>query len=265
MKKGAITEMAQPPRLTSRTEPRFPILPQGDDRAVYVRENFDRIARSYDRFNDLSTFGLHRLWKRRTVRESGLTGKNAQVLDLCTGTGDLAFLFARKLGPGSRVTALDFSPGMLFHLTERLKKRPTSVPVSVVEGDALHLPSSDASFQAVCVGFGLRNVKDRARALSEIFRVLSPGGRALILDVGRPRFRLIGFFHRFYFEFIVPRMGAVLDPENPGMYAYLPASAREYPDPEILLSEMAGVGFRPVGIRRFLFGAAALVIAEKAG
>ncbi|MBI3394742.1 MAG: bifunctional demethylmenaquinone methyltransferase/2-methoxy-6-polyprenyl-1,4-benzoquinol methylase UbiE [Spirochaetia bacterium] len=251
--------------MTSRTKAsRTFVLPPRDERAGFVRSQFGEIAARYDLFNDVSSFGLHRLWKRRTITESGLRYRpNVCVLDLCSGTGDLAISFSRALGTESQVTALDFSREMLDVLRARLASGAAPLPVEVIEGDATNLPFADASFDAVSIGFGLRNIPNRQKCLSEIARVLRPGGRALILDVGKVRMPLVSLFHRFYFETIVPWMGRRLDPANAAMYAYLPASAREFPSPEELRTELAAAGLSGGKIVNFLFGAAALITADK--
>ncbi len=245
--------------LTSRTT-----LPPAEGKAEFVRKNFDEIARNYDRFNDWISFGTHRLWKRRTVRESGLAGKKARVLDLCCGSGDLSLAFARILAPGSEITSLDFSREMLSVLRSRLSgpKAPRGISIEPTEGDAMALPY-DNEFDAVSMGFGLRNVTDRAVCLKGVLRSLRPGGRFLLLDVGKPP-RILSPFFRFFFAGIVPKIGHWIHGEDHAMYDYLPASSRLYPDQQSMKKELEAAGFVDVRIINFMFGAAGLHVARKA-
>ncbi len=240
-------------------------LPSLEKKPQYVRQNFNEIALHYDLFNDLITFGLHRLWKRKAIQATGIVGqKGTRVLDLCCGSGDLALGFARLGGPESRVVALDFSEEMLAILRKRLEGTPLQDRVEVVEGDATDLSRfPDGSMDAVSIGFGLRNVDNRARTLQEIHRVLKPGASLVILDVGKIRSPFISFFHRLFFEKVVPLIGFVIHKKKHEMYEYLPASARVYPDQESLKRELLDTGFARVNYRNFLFGSASLHNAVK--
>ncbi|MBX7058552.1 MAG: ubiquinone/menaquinone biosynthesis methyltransferase [Leptospirales bacterium] len=234
-------------------------LPDLAERAEYVRRNFDAIARSYDRFNDLTTFGLHRLWKRRTVALCRLQ-PGMRALDLCAGSGDLSLLLARQLGRRGQVSALDFSAGMLAVLEARLASLPpAAAPVLVQQGDASDLSRfADGTFDAVTIGFGLRNILERERCLRECRRVLRPGGRLIILDVGKTPRGPIGFLHGFYFEKIVPRVGHLLEGKRTEMYEYLPASAQVYLSQSQLSELLQRVGFVEVRFWNQLFGAAVI-------
>ena len=258
--------------MTSRTEDRSYRLPEPAERAEYIRQNFDAIAGIYDRFNDLITFGMHRGWKKRAVRLTGLSrGDAATVLDLCSGSGDLALEMGRHLGPDGRVTAYDYSEGMLNILQQRLEqlratqsRRNPRAAVDVVQGDAVDLSRyDDASFDAVTIGFGLRNVQDRAACLGEVLRVLRPGARLVILDVGKIKNPVISFFHRLHFEKIVPMIGHLLQGRRQEMFEYLPASAQIYPDQEALAAELRDLGYDPVSYKTVMLGAAVLHVAGK--
>jgi demethylmenaquinone methyltransferase / 2-methoxy-6-polyprenyl-1,4-benzoquinol methylase len=205
-----------------------------------VRRMFDRIAPVYDAMNRLMTAGLDRRWRRLTAEAVVLPGD--RVLDACCGTGDLALACARA---GGRVTGLDFSERMLDRARRKAKA------VEWVRGDALALPFGDASFDVATVGFGVRNLDDLPRGLSELRRVLRPGGRIGVLEITRPR-GLLAPFYRLWFDGIVPLLGRAL----PGgsAYAYLPASVRRFPGPEDLAALLRAAGFEDVRYRLFAGG-----------
>jgi demethylmenaquinone methyltransferase/2-methoxy-6-polyprenyl-1,4-benzoquinol methylase len=213
-----------------------------------VRNMFDRIAPVYDAMNRTMTAGLDRRWRRLTA--AAVVRPGDAVLDACCGTGDLAIACARA---GGRVTGLDFSPRML----ERARRKAPQLEWT--EGDLLALPFTDASFDAVTVGFGVRNVEDLQRALLELRRVLRPSGRLGILEITRPR-GVLAPFYRLWFDGLVPLLGKLL----PGgsAYTYLPASVRRFPGPEALAQVIAESGFANVRYRRFAGGIVALHTAE---
>ncbi len=213
-----------------------------------VRRMFDRIAPVYDAMNRVMTAGLDRRWRRVTVEAVVRPGD--RVLDACCGTGDLAIA---ALGRGADVVGLDFSEAML----ERARRK--SAAVEWVVGDVLALPFDDAVFDAVTVGFGVRNVDDLAAGVRELRRVLRPGGRLGILEITRPR-GLLASFYRLWFDRVIPVLGRVL----PGgaAYTYLPASVRRFPGPEDLAALLVGCGFAEVRFRLFAGGIVALHVAE---
>jgi demethylmenaquinone methyltransferase/2-methoxy-6-polyprenyl-1,4-benzoquinol methylase len=211
---------------------------------------FDRIAPVYDAMNHTMTAGLDRRWRRIAVAEAVRPGD--RVLDVCCGTGDLAIAARRA---GGDVTGLDFSDKML----ERARRKAPEI--EWVQGDALALPFEDSSFDAVTVGFGVRNVEDLETALRELRRVLRPGGRLAILEITTP----VGAparFYRLWFDRVIPLVGKVL----PGgaAYTYLPASVRRFPVPEALADLVAASGFENVRFRRFAGGIVALHVGEAA-
>jgi demethylmenaquinone methyltransferase/2-methoxy-6-polyprenyl-1,4-benzoquinol methylase len=213
-----------------------------------VRRMFDRIAPVYDAMNRTMTVGLDGRWRRITAEAVVRPGDDA--LDACCGTGDLAIAAASV---GANVTGLDFSPAML----QRARRKAPGI--EWVEGDLLALPFADAQFDAATVGFGVRNVEDVERALSELRRVLRPGGRLGILEITRPR-GLLAPFYRFWFDGVVPLLGKLL----PGgaAYSYLPASVRRFPGPEELSKLIARAGFGTVRVRLFAGGIVALHTAD---
>jgi demethylmenaquinone methyltransferase/2-methoxy-6-polyprenyl-1,4-benzoquinol methylase len=209
-----------------------------------VRSMFDAIARVYDPMNRILTAGLDGRWRRRTA-EAVVRGGD-RVLDACCGTGDLALADARA---GGTVTGLDFSEPML----ERARRKSASI--QWIQGDALALPFPDGSFDAVTVGFGVRNVDDLEHGLAELRRVLRPGGRVGILDITTPR-GVLRPFYSVWFDRVVPLLGKVL----PGgtAYTYLPASVRRFPGAEELAGLIRAAGFEQVGYRLFAGGIVAL-------
>ena len=209
-----------------------------------VERMFDRIAGPYDAMNRVMTAGLDQRWRRLTVRS--VVSPGDRVLDACCGTGDLAIAARRA---GADVVGLDFSPRML----ERARRKEAEI--EWIEGDLLALPFADASFDAVTVGFGVRNVAALEQGLAELRRVLRPGSRVGILEITRPRGPL-RLFYRLWFDVLIPLVGKIL----PGgkAYTYLPASVRRFPGPEELAGLMARQGFGDVTFRRLGGGIVAL-------
>lgn len=209
-----------------------------------VRGMFDRIAPVYDVMNHLMTAGLDRRWRRLAVRAVVWPGD--RVLDACCGTGDLAIEAERR---GGRVVGLDFSARMLE------RARPKSGTIEWVQGDALDLPFDEATFDAATVGFGVRNLRDLGLGLSELARVLRPGGHVAVLEITRPQGVLRPFF-RVWFEVLVPLAGRIL----PGgkAYTYLPASVRRFPGPEHLSALLESAGFENVTFQLLGGGSVAL-------
>jgi demethylmenaquinone methyltransferase/2-methoxy-6-polyprenyl-1,4-benzoquinol methylase len=211
-----------------------------------VRSMFDRISPVYDAMNRTMTMGLDQRWRRATV--AAVVQPGDRVLDACCGTGDLA---VAALQAGGTVTGLDFSERML----ERARHK--SAEVEWVQGDAEKLPFEDASFDAATVGFGVRNLADLERGLTELRRVLRPGGRVAILEITKPS-GLLAPFYRLWFDGFVPLLGKVL----PGgsAYTYLPASVRRFPGPDQLAGLLRGAGFEDVRWRTFAGAIVALHI-----
>lgn len=215
-----------------------------------VRSMFDRIAPVYDVMNRVMTAGLDQRWRKVAARS--VVGPGDRVLDACCGTGDLALACERA---GGRVVGLDFSERML----ERARRK--SRTIEWLRGDLLALPFPDASFDAVTVGFGVRNLEDLEGGLRELRRVLRDGGRVALLEITQPR-GIAAPFYRLWFDRLVPLLGRVL----PGgsAYTYLPASVRRFPGPDELADLLAAAGFRDVRFRLFAAGIVALHIGRAA-
>ncbi|MGJ4789382.1 ubiquinone/menaquinone biosynthesis methyltransferase [Leptospira koniambonensis] len=239
-------------------------MPSSDTKADFVRVNFNRIASKYDRFNDCSTFFLHRSWKNRLVQEIEAETKGPiQVLDLCCGTGDISIRLEKSQRVGS-LLSLDFSENMLEVAKTRLETSIDQGRVKVEWGDATNLSQiKNESLDAVSIGFGLRNVNNLDKALSEIYRVLKPGGVFANLDVGKVKNPFIKAFADFYFFRIVPFFGYVLWGGKNEMFDYLPVSSLYYPDQEGLKSKLEQAGLEKVRYTNFVFGNSVLHIGKK--
>lgn len=222
-------------------------LPAGTEKRVAVRAMFDRIAPRYDLLNRLLTIGLDQRWRQRTL-DAVHVAHGDVLLDLACGTGDLSELAATC---GARVVGIDMAREMLRGAQSR------RVTAGLVQGDAARLPLRDASVDVVTCGFALRNFESLDTALGEMARVLRPGGRLALLEVGTPQGGIVGFGHRLWFEGVVPRIGAVLSDRD--AYAYLPRSLAYLPPAPELLQRIAAQGFDDVASRRLLLGAARLV------
>jgi len=213
--------------------------------ASQVRGMFDRIAGVYDLMNSAMTAGLHHQWRERAV-ERAEVGPGSDALDVCSGTGDLALALRRRIGPDGRVVGCDFSEPMLE--IARRKSGEEGLPVEFGWADALELPYGDRSFDAVTIGFGARNLADLERGISEMARVLRPGGHLVILEITRPHREPLATFYSLWFDRLVPVIGTLAG--DPDAYSYLPTSVRTFPEPEQLAGMLDAAGFE--GIRWLL-------------
>lgn len=206
-----------------------------------VRGVFDSVASRYDIMNDVMSFGVHRLWKRFTVEVSALR-PGQQVLDLAGGTGDLTALMARRVGQKGRVVISDINGSMLGVGRERLIDEGIVGNVEYVQANAEVLPFPDNYFDCVTIGFGLRNVTDKDKALRAMYRVLKPGGKLLILEFSKPTMPLLSKVYDLYSFKLLPMMGKVIT-DDADSYRYLAESIRMHPDQETLLGMMQEAGF----------------------
>jgi len=218
---------------------------------------FDRIARRYDLVNRVLSLGLDQRWRRRTVRAVGVgLGESPRVLDVATGTGDLAIALARAY-PGGHVIGLDPSPGMLAIAADKVARRGLSV--ELVQGDAQALPQASCSIDAATIAFGIRNVPDRPKALRELARVVRPGGRIGVLELSEPRRGVMATAARFHTHHLVPRIGALLSGKRE--YAYLQKSIAAFPPADEFAQIMRDSGLTMVEIIPLAFGACTLFVA----
>ncbi|KAF3783292.1 2-phytyl-1-4-beta-naphthoquinone methyltransferase [Nymphaea thermarum] len=217
------------PAVSSRRCARLPSV--GPPRSEWTSSDrqilFNRIAPVYDRLNDLLTVGQHRVWKRMSVSWSGAK-KGDSVLDLCCGSGDLAFLLSEKVGPHGKVTAVDFSKDQLSIAStkQQLFWKACYQNIEWIEGDALDLPFEDATFDAVTMGFGLRNLVDRYKAFNEIYRVLKEGSRVSILDFNKSTDASVDFLQGWIIDNVVVPAGNAYGLSKE--YAYLRSSIAEF-------------------------------------
>src|SRR4051794_28105126 len=212
-----------------------------DEFATQVRGMFDRISGVYDLMNSAMTAGLHHQWRQRAVDKAQVE-RGSDALDVCCGTGDLAFELRRAIGPDGRVVGCDFSEPMLE--IARRKSGEEGLPVEFGWADALELPYGDASFDAVTVGFGARNLAELDKGIAEMGRVLRPGGRLVILEITRPQREPLATFYSLWFDRIVPVIGNLAG--DPEAYSYLPNSVRTFPEPRELAARIDAAGFERI-------------------
>ena len=222
---------------------------------------FDKIAARYDAVNRVLSFGLDRGWRRRTVRALAL-GVQPRVLDLATGTGDLAVDIAR-MHPDATVIGLDPSRQMLAIAQHKLARRELAGRVTLVRGDAQHLPYRDGELDAATIAFGIRNVPDRALALREMARVVRPGGRVAVLELGEPRRGVLARAARFHTRHVVPRLGALLSGARE--YRYLQRSIAAFPPSAEFAALMSRAGLHVIEVVPLTFGVCTLYVATPAG
>ena len=223
-------------------------LPEGEAKVTAVREMFDAIAPRYDMVNRIMTFRLHVRWRRKAVRLLGLPA-GSLVLDLASGTGDLCTDLTRA---GIRPLSMDLSFGMLA--ADR-----SGAPRS--QADILNLPIGDASVDGATCGFALRNLVDLPRFFQELGRVVRPGGRIALLDVGVPRNPIIRFGNGIYFGRVVPKIGGWLS--DPAAYRYLPKSVAYLPAPDVMLQQLRAAGFGDAEHRQLSGGITQLMVATR--
>lgn len=233
-----------------------------DKNASRVRRMFSDIAGRYDLLNHLLSLNVDRYWRRVTTRRVAATGTQP-ILDVCTGTGDLALAYSRCTGGTTPVYGTDFSHEMLVLAGEKALRHETGAAVRFLEADTERLPYNDNLFQIVCVAFGLRNVSDTVRGLSEMARVCGPGGKVAVLEFSMPRLRPVRAVYGFYFRRVLPFVGQLLARNRHQAYHYLPASVLEFPEGEALARLMREVGLREVQWHRLTFGVATLYVGQK--
>lgn len=236
--------------------------PMEDKKSDEIRLMFGGIARRYDFLNHFLSLGTDVLWRASTVRRLGRYRPHlpcdGPMLDLCCGTGDLSFGLAR-LAP---VIGCDFTHHMLELARVKSEKMKGPHRVHFVEGDAMRLPFSNATFSLVAAAFGVRNFSDRAAGLKEMFRVLAPGGAVGVLEFSQPALPGFRQLFRLYFHGLLPRVGRMVSGRD-GAYDYLPGSVEAFPDAAGFSLELESAGFREVAFVRFTFGVAALHLGKK--
>lgn len=213
---------------------------------------FDAIAGRYDFLNHFLSAGIDRRWRKRAIRSLQLTGRE-RVLDLCTGTADLALAATDARPAAARVVGVDFAGAMLRIGLQKLRARAPRPAITFVRGDATRIPLADASMDAVTIGFGIRNVEDSASACAEMRRVLIPGGRLAILEFGIPQTRGVREAYLWYFNRVLPRVGRIIS-RHTAAYEYLPASVGAFAAPDEFVKILGQGGFRDVHASPLTFG-----------
>jgi demethylmenaquinone methyltransferase / 2-methoxy-6-polyprenyl-1,4-benzoquinol methylase len=215
---------------------------QSPDFAGQVNRMFDRVAGRYDALNSVMTAGLHHRWRERAAERTEL-GPGDSALDVCCGTGDLTLALASRVAPDGKVIGCDFSEPMLDLAREKSAARAAD-GVRFEWADVLQLPYDGERFDAISVGFGVRNLADLGRGLREMARVLKPGGRLVILEITQPTRPPLAWFYSLWFDRIVPLLGSFSS--DPEAYSYLPQSVRSFPSPRGLAEKMDAAGFERI-------------------
>lgn len=218
---------------------------------------FSEISERYDVGNDVLSFGTHRLWKRAMVRLAGAP-RSGRVLDIATGTGDIALLFSDAVGADGEVVGVDFCADMIEIARARPKNQRKNLRFEV--GDAMHLRFADNSFDTCSISFGIRNVDDPVAALAEMRRVVKPGGRVMVLEFGQPR-GAFGALYRFYSERLLPVVGGIVS-RNRRAYDYLNRTAASFPCREKFIELMQRAGFKRATWRPLFGGIAFIYVGE---
>ncbi len=225
-----------------------------------VRDMFAQIAGKYDLMNHLLSLNIDTYWRSATVKRIPVEG-TTPILDLCTGTGDLAFEFRRKW-PNVPIIGADFCNEMLDVARQKQTKRSVT-GIDFVEASAMQLPFEDEKFQVVSVAFGIRNVEETEQGLSEIYRVCQPGGRVAILEFSRPNVWPLSSIYNFYFRHVLPRVGQMMAKNDKSAYEYLPSSVSQFPSGQAFADLMTAAGLRDIQMFPMTLGVATLYMGVK--
>jgi demethylmenaquinone methyltransferase/2-methoxy-6-polyprenyl-1,4-benzoquinol methylase len=220
-----------------------------------VQEMFGAIAPRYDFLNRLLSFGIDQRWRRKAVRQLRFN-EGGKVLDIATGTGDLALTIAASTSPTLSIIGIDFSPEMVAIGREKVARSPHRDRITLEVAPCEAIPFSDATFDSVSIAFGIRNVVDRSLGLREMFRVLKPGGKVVILEFATPRSRLFRAIYHFYFHRLLPRIAGLFS--NYSAYRYLPESVENFPSRPEFCRLMEQAGFTNVTCQELTFGIATI-------
>lgn len=250
----------EPPVSEPTAEPAEPSVDKSSDR---VRGMFAEIAGRYDLLNHLLSMNTDRYWRWRTVRRVRPLRATGPILDVCTGTGDLALAYRRASGGDVPVVGADFCRPMLLGGKEKAERRSHDGSISFVEADTQNLPFADDVFQIVSVAFGLRNVQDTLSGLREMTRVCRPGGRVAVLEFSMPTWQPMKAIYGWYFRNVLPRIGQALARNSAGAYNYLPSSVGEFPQGTALTDMMQQAGLAETRYQPLTFGVATLYVGTK--
>lgn len=225
-----------------------------------VKKMFDNIAPDYDKLNHILSLNIDKNWRKKAVRELADEARPLNVLDVACGTGDFTIEIARKVPQGSTVVGVDISDGMIAVGLEKLAKLGIDATLKVADCEAL--PYEDNTFDRISVGFGVRNFEHLELGLSEMYRVLSPGGKLVILELSVPSNAFIRWCYKLYFLKILPFIGGLVSGDR-SAYEYLPASVLRFPAPDKFMSIMKSAGFDVVEHRAFTLGVCRMYIGKK--
>jgi demethylmenaquinone methyltransferase/2-methoxy-6-polyprenyl-1,4-benzoquinol methylase len=223
-----------------------------DKTRARIEGMFDAIAGRYDLLNAVLSGGLDRYWRRKAIRSLELTGVE-RLLDVCTGTADVALAAARRPNGAARVVGVDFAGAMLTHGLDKVRRAHCESKVTLVRGDATALPIADGVVDRATIAFGIRNVERPEQACAELFRVLRPGGRLAILEFGLPVIPAVRPLYLWYFNHVLPRIGRVIS-RHDAAYTYLPQSVGTFPAGEAFAAVLARSGFLQIESRPLTLG-----------
>ena len=226
-----------------------------------IQEMFDDIAPSYDQLNHLMSLNVDKRWRKKALREI-VDGSVQQILDVACGTGDSTIAIAQAANPGSRVTGVDISQGMMDLVMRKAAKAGVHERIRLQVADGEALPFADDSFHRVSCAFGIRNFEQREKGLEEFRRVLKPGGKAVILELSIPDNKVVRWFYDLYFMHLLPWIGGRVS-GNKAAYKYLPASVHAFPAPEKFCSMLSAAGFRNVRCKSLSLGMCRMYCGEK--
>ena len=236
-----------------------PYSKEGGSKKEQVATMFNNIAARYDFLNHLLSMGIDVLWRRKAIKLLKARGPK-NMLDIATGTGDFA-IECLRLNP-EKVTGIDISQGMVSVGISKIEKRKLNDRITLMVGDSENLPFADNTFDAITVGFGVRNFENLKKGLSEMHRVLKPGGQVAVLEFSKPKRFPIKQFYNFYFKRILPTIGKIVS-KDASAYTYLPESVQAFPDGEAFAAILKEVGFNSCGIYPQSFGISTIYLAQK--
>jgi demethylmenaquinone methyltransferase/2-methoxy-6-polyprenyl-1,4-benzoquinol methylase len=231
-------------------------------KGAYIQQMFGSIARVYDLLNTILSFNFDKSWRKFAVKVSNVA-QDARVLDVCTGTGDLAIAYSRVLNGSGRVIGSDFCHEMVRLADRKLKKRNLSGKIKVIEADTLHLPFQDNYFQVSAVAFGIRNVADLRAGITEMMRITAPGGCVVILEFSQPTNPVFKAIYYYYFKRILPFVGKLISRNKYNAYSYLPSSVLNFPDRYGLRAQMECCGLVNVKIYSRTLGIVTVHVGQK--
>lgn len=223
---------------------------------------FDNIAPDYDKLNHILSLNIDKRWRKKAVRELADEARPMKVLDVACGTGDFTIEIAKKVAKGSEVVGVDISDGMIAVGKEKIAKNGINADMIVADCEAL--PYDEGTFDRISVGFGVRNFEHLELGLSEMYRVLTPGGKLVILELSVPSNRFIRWCYKLYFLKILPFIGGLVSGDK-GAYKYLPASVLRFPAPDKFMEIMKSAGFDTVEHRSLTMGVCRMYIGKKTG